>query len=132
MTDFDFDFGGVASAGQPLPEGEYVFTIEDATMQLANSQTSHNLKLVLVVNEPVEHNGRQTRETVNVQESTKPFVKAFMTALTGLDDEDIDNDTINNFLRNPGEMVGESIGGFIRHRVDGNRTYANVTSWFTA
>lgn len=143
MPLIDLNLGGVASAGKPLPEGQFEFQIESATMSLSKKQDSHNLKLKLrVVSE--DENGRTHSENLNVQEKTKPFVKAFLTALWGVEDEDIDDIQFNvsdgedaSILDiNGREVIGLNIGGTIRHTEvtseDGTtkNTYANVAAWF--
>ena len=126
-VEIDLDFGGVVAAGTPLDEGEYIFTIEDAQVAPSKDGNSQNLKLKLTVQEPVEFNGRIQNETINIQQSTRPFVKAFLMAVTGLSDEDM-----QEYKLRPAELVGESVGGFVKHVPNGEKTYANVNSWYTA
>lgn len=140
MGILDFDMGGVTSAGKPLPEGEYEFVIEDAHVKPAKAGNSHNLVLKLTVVSEVE-NGRVHTENLNLQEKTKPFVKAFFTKLWGVDDDDVDNisfdvDETDMSVRavNEQPLVGMNIGGFVKHINDQNdpdKVYANVTTWIT-
>lgn len=123
----DLNLGGVTSAGTPLPESEYIFQIEDYEEAPAKSGESTNVKLKLTVIEPVDYNGRPHRETINVQQSTMPFVKAFVKALTGLEEDELDAFTLSEET-----TVGQRIGGKVTHKQDGDNTYANVTAWFTA
>lgn len=136
----DFDLGGVTSAGKPLPEGDYEFMIEQATMPLAKNQQSRNLKLKLTV-QSLEENGRVHSENLNVQQKTLPFVKAFLCALWNCEDDDIDRVSFDvddeDVLRsiNEREIVGSTIGGTIKHvddEDDETKTYANVVAWFPA
>lgn len=140
MGILDFDMGGVTSAGKPLPEGEYEFVIEDATVKLAQNQQSHNLVLKLsVVSE--DENGRVHTENLNLQEKTKPFVKAFFTKLWGKEDDEVENisfdvDEETGSVRGVNDMplVGMNIGGYVKHINDKNdpdKVYANVTTWIT-
>lgn len=132
----DFDLGGVTSAGKPLPEGEYSFVIEEATIKPSKAGDSHNLRLRLTVTSENE-NGRSHLENLNMQEKTKPFVKAFLAALWGLDDDDIgavnfdiaDDGVVNSVNDSP--LVGSEIGGTIKHVTSGESTYGNVNAWFT-
>jgi len=123
----DVNFSGVAAAGIPLPEGDYVFSIEDYEEAPSKAGDSTNVRLKLSVVEPTESNGRPHRENINVQQSTLPFVKAFCLALTGMED-----DELTDFELSEETTVGQSIGGVIKHKADGDRVYANVVSWFTA
>lgn len=140
MGILDFDMGGVTSAGKPLPEGEYEFVIEDATVKPAKSGTSHNLVLKLTVVSENE-NGRVHTENLNLQEKTRPFVKAFFTKLWGMEDDELDNisfdiDETDGTVRgvNDRPLVGMNVGGYVKHINDQNdpdKVYANVTSWIT-
>jgi hypothetical protein len=140
----DLDLGGVASAGKPLPEDDYEFQIEDATMKLSEDKNSYNLKLRLLVTSPNE-NGRIHVENLNVQASTRPFVKAFLAGLWGLEDEDIGNISFNVDEDDPKgtvlgisnngeerEIVGSTVGGTVKHVDSKGKTYGNVIAWFAA
>lgn len=137
MPNLSFDTANVASAGKPLPEGDYAFEIEDATMKVSAKGDSYNLKLRLVVTSENE-NGRIHSENLNVQEKTLPFVKAFLTKLWGVEDEDIpemnfdvdeDDGTLNSINGRP--IVGSAIGGTIKHIQSGDSVYGNVVAWIT-
>jgi len=143
----DLDLGGVASAGKPLPEGDYEFLITDASVQKSKDGNSHNLKLKLEVSSE-EETGRPHSENLNVQKSTRPFVKAFVTALWGLEDDEVDlihfdfNDdedtkavfeagaaiTLQGINGNP--VINQTIGGTVKHVTTDGRTYGNVIAWF--
>jgi hypothetical protein len=143
----DLDLGGVASAGKPLPEGDYEFLITDATVQLSKEKTSHNLKLRLEVSSDDEA-GRPHSENLNIQKSTRPFVKAFVTALWGVEDDEVDNisfdfdedsDTVDAFNSgaaitlqgiNGQPVINQTIGGTIKHVTTDGRTYGNVIAWY--
>lgn len=143
----DLDLGGVASAGKPLPEGDYEFLIVDSTMQKSKDRLSHNLKLRLEVVSD-EETGRPHSENLNVQKSTKPFVKAFVTALWGVEDDEVGNITFDFdddeatqevfeagaaiTLRgiNGQPVINSRIGGTIKHVTTDGRTYGNVIAWF--
>ncbi len=142
MPLLDLNLGGVASAGTPLPEGEYSFLIESAVIKLSAKGDSHNLKLRLTVVSENE-NGRPHSENLNIQESTKPFVKAFLTALWGVEDDEVDdiqfdyNEEDGTVISiNEREVIGLNIGGFIKHTSvkkdeTTTNTYANVNAWFS-
>jgi hypothetical protein len=143
----DLDLGGVASAGKPLPEGDYEFLIVDATVQKSKDGNSHNLKLKLEVSSD-EEAGRPHSENLNLQKSTRPFVKAFVTALWGVEDDEVDNvqfnfddsdDTQEIFDKggaitvegiNGAPLINQSIGGTIKHVTSDGRTYGNVIAWY--
>src|SRR5688572_6263056 len=116
-TVIDIDLGGVASAGTPLPEGDYKFLIEDATIERAKSGDSDNLVLKMSVASNDE-NGRPHRENINIQKKTFPFVKAFLTALWNVEDDDVTNvhfdvDQESKTVKsiNDREIIGAEIGG---------------------
>jgi hypothetical protein len=132
----DIDLGGVASAGKPLPEGDYKFLIEDGTIVPTKDGKSNNLVLKLTVSSENE-NGRPQREQLNIQQKTFPFVKAFLCALWNCEDDDItavhfDVDEESKTVKsiNDRALVGAEIGGTIKHSEEGGRTYGNVVAWF--
>lgn len=124
MSVIDLNLGGVSSAGKPLPEGEYLFLIEEGSVAPAASGTSQNLKLKMSAVEPVEQNGRNHMENLNIQESTMPFVKAFITALEGVDD-----DEINDYQLDVEGLAGRHIIGVVKHIESNGSTYGNVVAW---
>ncbi len=136
----DFNLGGVSSAGKPLPEGDYSFLIEAASVSEAKNKQSHNLKLKMTVTS-LEENGRVHTENLNLQEKTLPFVKAFLTALWNVEDDDVENvsfdiDESDGTVRsvNDREIVGAEIGGVIKHvdaGDDSGKVYGNVVGWFS-
>jgi hypothetical protein len=143
----DLDLGGVASAGKPLPEGDYEFLITDATVQKSKDGGSHNLKLRLEVSSDDEA-GRPHMENLNIQKSTRPFVKAFVTALWGVEDDEVENIQFNfddspevqEVFESGGAItlqgindqpvINMNIGGTVKHVTSDGRTYGNVIAWY--
>lgn len=117
----DLKLSGVEAAGKPLPEGEYLFLLEDAELKPAKGGGSTNLVMKLTVQEPEEYNGRKQTETINIQESTYPFVKRFLNELYGYD--------VGDMTLDESELPGNSIIGVIRHTEDNGVTYGNVIAW---
>ena len=121
--------------------------IIDATIQKSKDKTSHNLKLKLEVTSEDE-NGRPHAENLNIQKSTRPFVKAFVTALWGVEDDEVDvinfdfdedDDTVEAFNTgaaitlqgiNGQPVINSPIGGTVKHVTTDGRTYGNVIAWF--
>jgi len=145
----DMDLGGIASAGTPLPEGDYVFDIVDATCKKAGQgKGGYNFRLRFeVAEESADEVGRTHLENLNIQDSTKPFVKAFITKWLNQTDEEVtrmtfdinDPEDTENYDEsipdytvrslNDIEVIGTKIGGTIKH-VDTNGTvYGNVVAW---
>lgn len=139
----DLNLGGVSSAGKPLPEDSYEFRLEDAKAKLAKDGNSWNILMTLrVVSE--NQNGRIHKENQNVQDSTMPFVKAWLSALWNCTDEEIDDmqmevdDRDGTVVSIGGQpVVGFNVIGTIKHVVDNSnpdqpKTYANVVGWAAA
>lgn len=123
MSMINLNVGNVDAAGTPLPEGEYLFLIEDATISPA-STTGDNLKLKMSVEEPVERNGRKHTENLNIQEATLPYVKAFFCAFLG-----VENDELEEINIDINDLVNNRIIGVIKHVQSNGNTYGNVVAW---
>jgi hypothetical protein len=148
----DMDLGGVASAGTPLPEGDYIFDILDATCKKAGQgKSGHNFRLRLeVAEESGDEIGRTHLENLNIQESTKPFVKAFITKWLGQSDDEVtrmtfdinDPEDVENYDEsipdytvrsiNGVELIGTKVGGTVKHKDDDGKVYGNIVAWHTA
>jgi len=117
----NLNFSGVTAAGKfPEFEGDFQFMIQKAELKPSKAGTSQNIHMVL---ECIE--GPQLGETMlavqNVQESTMPFVKAFLNAvmnteLSGEVDLDVD------------DLVGMTVGATVTN--DGQ--YNSVEVWYPA
>ena len=150
----DMDLGGVASAGTPLPEGDYIFNIVDVTLKkAAPGKSGHNLRLQLEVSDDnADEVGRVHLENINIQNTpvSKSFVKAFITKWLGLSDDEVDRMTFDiNDPEDPEnydesildypvrsltgvEMIGTKIGGTVKHEDDNGSVYGNIRAWHHA
>lgn len=148
MPLLDLNLGGVSSAGKPLPEDTYEFRLEDLTCKIAQNKQSYNFLMSLRVMSE-NQNGRVHKENQNFQESTLPFVKAWLTALFNCTDEDLGDinvdvdDTDGTVKSIAGEdVIGRHVLGTIKHvqvpdpeepdNPDKVKTYANVVAWAAA
>jgi len=145
----DMDLGGVASAGTPLPEGDYVFDIVDGTLKPAGKgKSGHNFRLRLEVSEDnPDEVGRVHLENLNIQESTKPFVKAFITKWLNQTDEEVTRMTFDvNDPEDPEvydesipdftvrsingiDLIGSKVGGTVKHIETDGKLYGNIVAW---
>jgi len=147
----DMDLGGIASAGTPLPEGDFIFDIADVTLKKAQEgKKGHNLRLQLEVSEDnADEVGRIHLENVNIQNTpvSKSFVKAFITKWLNQTDDEVDrmtfdindpedtetyDETIPDFTvrsLNGVPMIGTKIGGTVKHKEEGGKIYGNIVAW---
>lgn len=147
----DMDLGGVASAGTPLPEGDYIFNIVDVTLRkAAPGKGGHNLKLQLEVSEDnADEVGRVHMENINIQNTpvSKSFVKAFITKWLNQTDDEVtrmnfdfndpeDPDSYDESIPdytvrslNDVEMIGTKIGGTVKHKDTDGKVYGNIVAW---
>ncbi len=78
---------GVANAGELLPEGQYNFTVLEATM--SDKPAGPYMSVKCKVSDGEENAGRIVFEGTSLGESSRPFLKKLLEGITGTSwDED--------------------------------------------
>ncbi len=118
----NLNFSGVEAAGTfPVFEGDFVFTIKEAVLEASKDGKTQNIRMQLRCSDGGDMDGKEMRVYQNVQESTMPFVKAFLNAVFNTELEgELDLDV--------SDLVGNLVGATVTN--DGK--YNSVEAWYPA
>lgn len=117
----NLNFSGVTAAGKfPVFEGDFNFLIQKAEQKPSKAGNSINIHMTLECSDGPQQ-GETMLAVVNVQDSTMPFVKAFLNAVMNTE---LDGD----FELEVSDLVGMPVGATVTN--DGQ--YNSVEVWYPA